>query len=753
MTTNSIQISGLQIDTIISSQAHANVYRVTHLLKAEPHALKIAKTDLGAKQLLKETALLRQFTGTDGIALYIASGMCAGMPYLLMPLYQQSLHQVLLNRREAMSLEDAMGVLSQLANAITKVHGQGVMHCDLHPQNIMQDARKRWCLIDFGGAVYLAKENYQSLDKQRVGSPLFASPEQQAGIAQLSVATDIYALSAIFCALLSGKDYLGLFTLANSPAQIRSMTFDQQLAATEAGQKARQHWLSLPALNHSDALKVILSKGLAPKPANRYSSVAAFFDALVIASAAATDTNINININVDGASTADITQVFTHSAQLSDDIKQLKQAIVDVLTRDGKVSSEVVSSLVDEYQLAAKISQPDQVIAGLVGEAELFLKHDNNHTAFLEWSQNLHAYKASYGNKLSRENADKFVQQGIKRTAGSQQDLQRWLARHFVIEWWCLANKGKSLGLGLLGIASVLWLVWLAKYLLLPDISTQTQKPITAQVDSIISAEPLLETPTRSRSFVGDIKERERSAVLNQTLSAVNMHSSIEYALIDPIANAVYTLNFKQVNSASDKQDGMSLPPLFVMTEEVSQGLWLACVNAGKCRQAVVLSTSAARKRLADLNHPVVNVSWYDVTEDFIPFLNDALNAEFALPTMAQWLTFAFNSDGTPLIASDIHCKDCEYINNIFENTTMPINRLSAGPYGLYHVYGNAQEWLQDCWQDVKLGQQRCDQAPAVGGAWLDTRQGIERQPLARLLKTARSITTGFRLVKREKAD
>jgi serine/threonine protein kinase len=217
-------------------------------------------------------------------------------------------------------------------------------------------------------------------------------------------------------------------------------------------------------------------------------------------------------------------------------------------------------------------------------------------------------------------------------------------------------------------------------------------------------------------------------------------------SLFDTKTQQSYNIELKQVLGHNET--------MLVMTQEVTQELWQVCVNAGRCRSAGVLSTDQMRKRLNLAKHPVINVSWYDITEDFIPFINEITKQNFALPTMAQWMQIAFSSEGEALIPSNMHCLDCRHsLQSEFYRVSIPSDSLGQGANGLHHVYGNVQEWLQDCWQDVKLHIQRCDQAPAVGGSYLDTRALIQTRPLNSLLKTARSTTTGFRLISREIAN
>ena len=78
--------------------------------------------------------------------------------------------------------------------------------------------------------------------------------------------------------------------------------------------------------------------------------------------------------------------------------------------------------------------------------------------------------------------------------------------------------------------------------------------------------------------------------------------------------------------------------PIWVMQHEVSNQLYNACIRAGKCRDNKVISTSLKKQNLNNDDYPAVQVSWYSIQEEFIPFLNAQLNTKFALPSKIQWL-------------------------------------------------------------------------------------------------------------------
>ena len=96
------------------------------------------------------------------------------------------------------------GDLRQIASALTAVHGQGVLHRDLKPGNIMLRKDGSIALIDFG----LAKKvrlDAEITDKGEIfGTPYYMSPEQGHGNG-VDERSDIYSLGVIFYEMLTGE--------------------------------------------------------------------------------------------------------------------------------------------------------------------------------------------------------------------------------------------------------------------------------------------------------------------------------------------------------------------------------------------------------------------------------------------------------------------------------------------------------------------------------------------------------------------
>src|SRR5207247_1116290 len=120
-------------------------------------------------------------------------GEADGLHYYAMELVKGvSLDAVI--RRERVSYTEAARLMAQCAHAIDYSHGQGVLHRDVKPANILLEESGRARLTDFGLA-RLDRKATLTQDGIVVGTPLYLAPEVARG-ERASRASDTYSLGA-----------------------------------------------------------------------------------------------------------------------------------------------------------------------------------------------------------------------------------------------------------------------------------------------------------------------------------------------------------------------------------------------------------------------------------------------------------------------------------------------------------------------------------------------------------------------------
>jgi eukaryotic-like serine/threonine-protein kinase len=102
-------------------------------------------------------------------------------------------------------LRQAAEIIVELAHTVHYAHEHGILHRDIKPGNILIDGEDQPHLTDFGLARLVETESTVTHTMEVLGTPSYIAPEQARGeAAQLTSATDVYGLGAVFYQLLTG---------------------------------------------------------------------------------------------------------------------------------------------------------------------------------------------------------------------------------------------------------------------------------------------------------------------------------------------------------------------------------------------------------------------------------------------------------------------------------------------------------------------------------------------------------------------
>lgn len=115
----------------------------------------------------------------------------------------QSLSQLAQVNNGRIPYERAYCILTEMMEALQRLHAEGVLHRDISPENIIMQPDGRLRLIDFGAA--RTARNAGHTAKMIMLRPGFAPPEQYDANGDQGPWTDVYALACTFYRLVGGK--------------------------------------------------------------------------------------------------------------------------------------------------------------------------------------------------------------------------------------------------------------------------------------------------------------------------------------------------------------------------------------------------------------------------------------------------------------------------------------------------------------------------------------------------------------------
>lgn len=128
-----------------------------------------------------------------------------GYYYLVMDYVAGGSVQARLDAEGSFPVDEAVRIVSQVARALVEVHGQGAIHRDIKPGNILFDAEGTPKLMDLGVAKFTESgASIQTSADVMIGTPAYMAPEQIIESRSVDERADIYSLGVVFFEMLTG---------------------------------------------------------------------------------------------------------------------------------------------------------------------------------------------------------------------------------------------------------------------------------------------------------------------------------------------------------------------------------------------------------------------------------------------------------------------------------------------------------------------------------------------------------------------
>jgi len=195
-------VEGYELLRIVGSGGMGVVYEARKLDTGVRVALKTVSTttQTAAAALRREASVLRGLAH-PGIVSLLDEGDAHGQPYFVMKLVR--------GRRlsELLGSAPTLSVLRRLCSTLAVLHGQGIVHRDVNPRNILVRGDDQPVLVDFGlAARFAVSESRERIDVAGVtmGTLAYTAPEQLRG-ELVDPRADLYAVGCILYEVLTGR--------------------------------------------------------------------------------------------------------------------------------------------------------------------------------------------------------------------------------------------------------------------------------------------------------------------------------------------------------------------------------------------------------------------------------------------------------------------------------------------------------------------------------------------------------------------
>eukprot|EP00928_Gymnodinium_smaydae_P004081 TRINITY_DN11424_c0_g3_i1.p1 TRINITY_DN11424_c0_g3~~TRINITY_DN11424_c0_g3_i1.p1 ORF type:complete len:858 (+),score=91.48 TRINITY_DN11424_c0_g3_i1:27-2576(+) len=183
-------------------------------------AAKVLTVEVSDENACMETAYLLAAQGHPNVVRFfglfcLSCGMDQPTYVLMMEAHDGGCLHDRISSDGPLAALDALQNLEGLFQALVHIHGVGIVHKDVKPENILMSTDNRAILVDFGIAAHVTQESRLLVKR---GSPGYIAPELFRGI-DCGVKADVFSAGVVLYFALSG---LNPFTRKDDDATLRA---------------------------------------------------------------------------------------------------------------------------------------------------------------------------------------------------------------------------------------------------------------------------------------------------------------------------------------------------------------------------------------------------------------------------------------------------------------------------------------------------------------------------------------------------
>lgn len=219
--TQAEQLLHYQLGKSLGEGGFGHVYQAWDAKLHRQVAIKYLKNVTPGVDLMKEARLAASLQHAAFVKVHSLEQTGDGQAIVMELVPGRTLRQVL--ETQTPSISHVIDIILQVAQAMHEAHSAGLVHGDLKPSNLMQEASGVVRILDFGLAIQADRDATTSLvQSDPQGTIAYMAPEVLTG-ASLRPSSDIYALGVILYELLTGaRPFANLSGLALAAAVIQS---------------------------------------------------------------------------------------------------------------------------------------------------------------------------------------------------------------------------------------------------------------------------------------------------------------------------------------------------------------------------------------------------------------------------------------------------------------------------------------------------------------------------------------------------